>query len=244
VRSRPRAFTQAALSTLGLVAAVLIPGPAHADVGYLTEEQEDAAHASIMEQGVDHLTATALVAKLDGGTFLDSQLGNVDPVSRTTVNERGVTTSVQTFPDGSRLTAYSENPTATVNSGIGQMSISGCTRVVTGGATDRYVGCTIGGSDGTTQLSYEADHWTPSKTVQGPYPFAKITSVYTWGGSTPFGSISKTSFGVIRSTATSTLPALARLAVQSNTPFGTYPLRLDFKVSGNGSSRSTSTYSP
>lgn len=242
-RTAKRSLTSVFVGLAVIASPILAASPASADPDFLTAEQEEAIEANMLAQGIEPTTVANLIATLDDGHFIDSQSGNARATSTNVIDEGNQYTTVKIFPDGSRQTSSIEKP-APASGEIGPMAVSGCTRVVSGNAVDTWVGCSVTGSDGTANLNFEADHWTPSLTIAGPYPFAKITSIHSWGGSAFAGSISLTSFTTVRIQATNTLPALARLSVQISSAAGTYPSRLELRVPGSGGTHTSAMYTP
>lgn len=192
------------LATVAVLACVALGPVAAADdapSGYLTAAQIDAVSAVMTEAGIPANEQASLIATLNAGKAVESQISSSIPVSTFTEQRAGRTRTVSVFSDGSRR--WIEQQIPTTDKGLSMQAIdprrSECNY---GGGW--FSNCKIAISDIVSTASFRVD-----------YAADKVRDYRGAGCNNSVGSCS-VSGGIKRPTAGSEGPAWAEMEFHAN----------------------------
>jgi hypothetical protein len=199
--SRRKPVGIAALALLACVAFGPNAAANEATSGYLTATQIEIVRANMTDAGIPASSQAGLIATLNGGNAIESQISSSIPLSNFTEQRDGFTRNVSVFSDGSRRWTEQQNPTK--DTGLATRAInpqkSECS--YSGGW---YNNCKIGISDAVSNASFRIDYTTN-----------KVRDYRGAGCNNSVGSCS-VSGGIKRATAGTAGPAWAEMQFHAN----------------------------
>lgn len=232
VFTRNRIRSSLAVSIAAVLIAGTFPGAATADEApsNLTADAAAKIDSYLESHAVPFKVREELIAKADAGVLWDNVSG-VEPITTEVGDSNGVRTTVTRYPDGSVSVEEVSLPQET-SGGISVMNVGQCVLVSSSSYHRSYSNCFISRNDGIARASFRHGY-----TVYNGAPAALYGSPNSLSLTYYVGSYSGTSLRVIRSTATSSLPAVSRAQWTVSVPAptgGTYTGHLEFKVSAGG----------